>query len=256
MKKIFAVLLILAMTLSFFGCGTKKESAGTDATAEKATEGEIASTACVHVWKEADCISPKTCTVCKATEGAVADHSWKEADCTTPKTCTVCKATEGEAAGHVWKEADCTAPKTCTVCKATEGEKSGHKYNGEKCTVCGAVDNTRAGVKKALNDCERYVTYLDIDADILETEIELYRMTGDTKYLLEIQDTVSEMCDYFSRIEDICEPYKDNYLGLMYDECDVDYPVITSSSLSGTSSLILSAKNMKIFYDSANERWG
>ena len=196
MKKIFAVLLILAMTLSFFGCGTKKESAGTDATTEKATEGEIASTACVHVWKEANCLAPKTCTVCKATEG--------------------------EAAGHVWKEADCTAPKTCTVCKATEGEKSGHKYNGEKCIVCGAVDSTRAGVKKALNDCERYVTYLDIDADILETEIELYRMTGDTKYLLEIQDTVSEMCDYFSRIEDICEPYKDNYLGLMYDECDVD----------------------------------
>lgn len=51
------------------------------------------------------------------------DHTFSNATCTTPKTCTLCGATEGEVAEHTWVEATYSAPKTCSVCGATEGEK-------------------------------------------------------------------------------------------------------------------------------------
>jgi len=95
-----------------------------------------------HTWVDADCTTPKTCSVCKVTEGEALGHTWADADCTTPKTCSVCKVTEGEALGHTWADADCTTPKTCSVCKATEGEALGHKYDGEtdaECNACGEI---------------------------------------------------------------------------------------------------------------------
>ena len=82
-----------------------------------------------HIWKEATCESPKTCTKCEATEGSALGHNWKAATCETPKTCTVCGKTEGKALGHSWKAADCTHPKTCTVCGKTEGEALGHQWS-------------------------------------------------------------------------------------------------------------------------------
>lgn len=66
-------------------------------------------------------------------------HSFNAATCTSPKTCTVCGATEGSANGHKWKAATPSAPKTCTVCGATEGSAldiagkenyHGHVYTG------------------------------------------------------------------------------------------------------------------------------
>lgn len=201
MKKILAVLLALAMTFVFFGCGAEKDSSGSS---DSKKDNEVKTTVC----------------------------------------------------SHEWAEADCTTPKTCTVCGATEGNANGHKYSSGVCSVCNTQDPKRVGLKEALEDCERYVTYLSIDADIIETQIDLYRTTRDTRHLLDIQETALEMYDYFSRIERICEPYSDTYLGLMYDCCDVDYPVISSSSLSDASSLARSARNMKIFYDSACRTWG
>ena len=34
-----------------------------------------------HVWVEATCSTPKTCSECGETEGEVADHKWVEATC-------------------------------------------------------------------------------------------------------------------------------------------------------------------------------
>ena len=79
---------------------------------------------CQHEWQDADCVTPKTCTLCQATEGEALGHSWQEASCETPKTCTGCGVTEGEAPGHNWQEAICETPKTCTACGKTEGEAS------------------------------------------------------------------------------------------------------------------------------------
>ena len=104
-----------------------------------------------HIWKEATCETPKTCTKCEETEGSALGHSWKEATCEAPKTCMVCGKTEGEVLGHSWKVATCEAPKTCTVCGKTEGEELGHSWKAadcthpKTCTVCGKTEGEALG---------------------------------------------------------------------------------------------------------------
>ena len=75
-----------------------------------------------HKWNEPTCTSPKTCSVCDATEGEALGHEFTDATCTSPKTCGVCGMTEGEALEHDFADATTEAPKTCKLCGATEGE--------------------------------------------------------------------------------------------------------------------------------------
>ena len=118
-KFIFAYVLIIAVILCLFtviSCGEKE---------------------CEHDWTDADCVKPKTCSICQETSGTELGHTWSEATCTTPKTCSVCNATEGDAMGHNYSPATCTTPKTCTLCKNTEGQAIGHDYNDVlKCANC------------------------------------------------------------------------------------------------------------------------
>ena len=93
-----------------------------------------------HKFKNATCVSPKTCSVCGATEGEALGHTWTNATCENPKTCSVCKATEGEALGHTWVDATCTVAKTCSVCGATEGEPAPHNWVEGVCSDCGAYE--------------------------------------------------------------------------------------------------------------------
>ncbi len=113
-----------------------------------------------HTWADADCDTPKTCSVCGATEGEALGHTWADADCDTPKTCSVCGATEGEATGHTWADADCDTPKTCSVCGATEGEALGHTWadadcdTPKTCSVCGATEGEALGHAWTDADCD------------------------------------------------------------------------------------------------------
>ena len=93
MKKLICVLMLLAMMLSLPSCG------------------------CEHNWQKASCKTPKTCTLCGITEGAVADHVWDAATCIKPKTCSVCGKTEGSVS-------------------------TTHSFSGDKCTACGLVQLT------------------------------------------------------------------------------------------------------------------
>ena len=71
--------------------------------------------ACVHTYDNAcDVI----CNEC-GEERMIAGHNWVEADCTTPKTCTVCGATEGSALGHTPEadDGDCTTAVCCLDCE-------------------------------------------------------------------------------------------------------------------------------------------
>ena len=74
-----------------------------------------------HVWSEATCENPKTCTSCGETEGEPLGHDWIEATCEEPKTCATCGKTEGEPLEHEWMQATFKAPKTCINCGETEG---------------------------------------------------------------------------------------------------------------------------------------
>ena len=119
-----------------------------------------------HKWKEATCVSPKTCEMCGQTEGTVEGHVWKEATCTSPKTCSNCGAEDGLAAGHRYTSADCVSPKVCTVCGEVSGAALGHVYDGDcdgECNRC-ASERQRA----ACVDLDE-----DRECDVCGGEIEL-----------------------------------------------------------------------------------
>lgn len=105
---------------------------------------------CSHEWTEADCVTPKTCTLCGETEGEALGHSWQGATCEAPKTCASCGMTEGEPLGHNWQDATCEVPKTCTACGETEGEAAHQwtdwSFDGEaamlrSCDGCGTEES-------------------------------------------------------------------------------------------------------------------
>lgn len=56
-------------------------------------------------------------------------HDWTDATCTTPKTCSVCGATEGDALGHTGGTATCTTQAVCSVCGQSYGAKANHSYS-------------------------------------------------------------------------------------------------------------------------------
>lgn len=103
---------------------------------------------CSHVWTEATCTSPETCTECGATRGDVAHH-WVEATCTSPKTCTECGTTDGDVV-HTWLSATCTTPQTCQLCGATQGGLADtHTWLDATCTspkMCSECGLTDGGV--------------------------------------------------------------------------------------------------------------
>ena len=117
-----------------------------------------------HQWEDATCTAPKTCSVCKITEGEAKGHTWNNGTVTTAATCTatgektftcsVCNATRTEtiqASGHQWTAATCTAPKTCSVCSATDGNALGHTFG--EWSVTTAATCTEKGEKT--RTCQR-----------------------------------------------------------------------------------------------------
>ena len=64
---------------------------------------------------------------------ATCQHQWVDADCDSPKTCSVCGETEGDALGHKYENGICTgcgeadpdAPVTQTRYKKTSELKAG-----------------------------------------------------------------------------------------------------------------------------------
>ena len=48
------------------------------------------------------------CKECGYETGEKGEHDWQDATCTEPKTCSVCKLTEGEALGHTTRFGKCS----------------------------------------------------------------------------------------------------------------------------------------------------
>ena len=57
-------------------------------------------------------------------------HDWADATCTMPKTCKVCKVTEGDAAGHTGGKANCHTKAVCEVCQQAYGEFDAANHDG------------------------------------------------------------------------------------------------------------------------------
>lgn len=71
-----------------------------------------------HIWEEATCVSPKTCSICRRTEGGLGYHNFlpEEGNAAPTRTCPVCTTTQeapssilssftlrpGDYTNHVW----------------------------------------------------------------------------------------------------------------------------------------------------------
>ena len=182
MKKVILLILVsILLLLAFTSCAKIKslfakdnsdDVGNTDNTDNTADTGNTDNDddqdvveECEHVWAEATCQAPKTCTLCAVTVGAPTNHKTVAATCTTPQMCSVCGYTSEywkPALGHDWKEASCLVtdpvekakpweeqrgtPKTCRTCGLVEGEALGHKLVDATCTtpahceVCTAIN--------------------------------------------------------------------------------------------------------------------
>ena len=73
------------------------------------------------------------------TECETLGHLWVDATCTVPMTCSRCKKTNGTALGHDWGNPTCTTPRSCCVCFEVDPNSKplGHSFIDGVCMVCG-----------------------------------------------------------------------------------------------------------------------
>lgn len=179
---------------------------------------------CQHEWTDADCVTPRTCTLCQETEGEALGHSWQEAICEAPKICTACGVTEGEALGHAWQEATCNTPKTCTVCDKTEGEPAhtwtDWSFDGENAMArsCGGC-----GVEEIRTMEEYLQEHLAGHWDAVSV-INLSRKTEDDPYWKDVSYYFSEM-PYMKILENGSHTV---FAGSVYNaDCDLHFETVS-----------------------------
>ena len=147
MKKIIKTLLVVMVVVlalaAFTACEMPNIPGLTPTTPECTHEGTVE----YVPGKNSTCTedgltSGFRCTACGEEivpqEVDPAEHHWVDADCTNPKTCSVCKLTEGEALGHSFTvDVEALAP-TC--------EESGYTAH-KACDRCDALDESYAKIE-------------------------------------------------------------------------------------------------------------
>ena len=144
---------------------------------------EVDDAAVAATCTETGLTAGKHCSVCNTVtvaqeEVAALGHTWKDADCETPKTCTVCKDTEGEATGHNYIEG------ICEYCESVDPEhyfvvtieEALEKEDGAKVSVSGTVSSINTVWSDSYNNIS--VTITDSEGNSLY----IYRMN--TKVVL------------------------------------------------------------------------
>ena len=164
MKKLPLILLSILIVVTLVACGDKEckhtYDNACDVTCNECGEERTVT----HDFADADCDTPKTCTVCGKTEGSALGHEWTTPDvdlCEVQSTCSRCGATDGENKEHTPEndDNDCSTALNCGVCVKeilAAGEHSPEKDDGnctteQKCTVCGQV---AVAAKDAHNDTD------------------------------------------------------------------------------------------------------
>ena len=126
----------------------------------------------------------------KKSECELNGHTFANATCTSPKTCSVCGATDGEALGHTPNEddGDCTTAILCKVCtEVTSAGKASHDSEADDgdcttaitCSECGTVTTearnehtggtATCGAKAVCESCGTAYGEIDLDNHDLTT---------------------------------------------------------------------------------------
>ena len=145
-------------TLSYFSACSVDDMTGEESEHVSADAVKNASLTivfkCDHNWEAATCTTPKTCSICGATEGeadktnhigeATVENA-KDATCTEKgytgdKVCPTCgdtleTGTEIDALGHKGGTATCAAPAVCEVCEQPYGEVNPENHSWGEWTV-------------------------------------------------------------------------------------------------------------------------
>ena len=147
-KTLLLCILLFAFCILLTACGNKCEHTydnACDVTCNECGEERTVT----HDFADADCLNPKTCTVCGKTEGSALGHKPAEddGDCTTPVKCKNCNEivvsgnqthTYGTIT-YTWADdySSCTAMRKCTVngCQSTETETKAATRDGAIFTV-------------------------------------------------------------------------------------------------------------------------
>lgn len=126
-KKILFILVILVCSvLALASCNKPKPEAG-----------------CNHVWQEATCETPKTCSLCSETEGEALGHSGGTATCTSKAVCDLCSAEYGDfdttshSTDETWFKKVDGHYKGYRCCGTAATELEAHVKVEGVCNVCG-----------------------------------------------------------------------------------------------------------------------
>ena len=161
----------------------------------------LTSCGCKHEWMEANCSTPRTCSVCGKQEGEIGNHVWVEANCTVAKTCDLCKITEGEPIGHDWVEATCKTLKICSVCQITEGTYSDHTAQVGVCLVCGEKVNEKL--------VQQIRSYNDTAFSILESSANnLGKIRGSkADKVIYLASSIDDANENYKKVIELCGTY-------------------------------------------------
>ena len=177
MKKLTLILLSIVMIVALAACGDKKCDHAYDNACDVTCNECGEERTITHDWNDATCLTPKTCSICGATEGDSLGHTAEADDgnCTTEVKCTVCGDVTTPAGQHTPNadDGDCTTPIVCSVCKtittpAKESHTGGTATCTEKavCTVCstayGTVDANNHIDENTNHICDRECGKTDI----------------------------------------------------------------------------------------------
>lgn len=207
MKKLTAILLLMAMMLSLCACGNDGKPAETTAAGKDPTNAPATTVATTPSGTNA----PTTGTVLTTTAPAVTTPPTTAPVATTPPTTAPVATTApvvttppttapvvttppttapvATSCSHNWTAATCQAPKTCTKCGATEGGLAAHTEvavpgkaatcnatgltEGKKCSVCGTVTVAQQTVAT--------VAHTEVDVPAVETSCKAPGLTAGRK---------------------------------------------------------------------------
>lgn len=146
---------------------------------------------------------------------------------TTQTTTTTTRITT-TACSHEWQEATCTSAQKCSKCGLEKGSPRAHTFFQGKCTVCSAKSPDYDKVRKWLQDNDGLFVYFKIRYEIIDLAVERYKLTRDIDIIADIQDDVHEIADDIADIAAGSAKYEE--LELLYDACDIDMPLLATSS--------------------------